>query len=87
WYAQCLRDQSPEQAIALLHIAVHPRRYLEATDTVLRELNELIVEEAAMAIQELHGPKRYIRGMGNSMFLPVSLTTIDDHHKVATHAL
>ncbi|KAG1884425.1 hypothetical protein F4604DRAFT_1574621, partial [Suillus subluteus] len=80
-------DQSPEQAIALLRIAVHPRQYLEATDTILRELNELTIEEAATAIQELHGPKRYIRGMGNSMFLSVSLTTIDDRRKVVTHAL
>ncbi|KAG0695877.1 hypothetical protein DFH29DRAFT_779653, partial [Suillus ampliporus] len=80
-------DQSSEQAIALLRIAVHPKRYLEATYEVLHELNKLMVEEAATAIQELHGPKRYIRGTGSSIFLPVSLTTIDDRRCIATRAL
>ncbi|KAG2116950.1 hypothetical protein DEU56DRAFT_748177, partial [Suillus clintonianus] len=87
WYAQHLRDQSSEQAIALLCITVHPKHYLEATHQVLHELNKLTVEEAATAIHELHGPKRYIRGTGNSMFLPVSLTTIDDCRSIATCAL
>ncbi|KAG1733037.1 uncharacterized protein EDB91DRAFT_1057739, partial [Suillus paluster] len=71
-------DQSPIQAIALLHIAVHPKCHLEATDEVLQQLNALPIKEAATAIQELHGPKQYIRGTGRSLFLPVSLTTVDD---------
>ncbi|KAG1774228.1 hypothetical protein EV702DRAFT_975035, partial [Suillus placidus] len=87
WYAQRLRDQSPIQAIALLCIAVHPKRHLETTDAVLQQLNQLPIEEAAMAIQELHGPKRYICGTGRSLFLPASLTTIDDRRCIATRAL
>ena len=63
WFAQRLRDQPRDRAIALLHTAAHPKRSLEVSDFMLRQLNELTVEDAAAAIQELHGPKRYIRGI------------------------
>ncbi|KAG1843641.1 hypothetical protein C8R48DRAFT_546082, partial [Suillus tomentosus] len=80
-------DQSPTQAIVLLRIAVHPKHHLEATDAVLQQLNQLTIEEAATAVQELHGPKRYIRGTGQSLFLPASLTTINDCRCITTRAL
>jgi len=49
-----------DRAVALLHAATHPKRSLEVTDVVLQQLNTLTLEDAAAAIQELHGPKRYI---------------------------
>ncbi|KAF8545983.1 hypothetical protein OG21DRAFT_1400390, partial [Imleria badia] len=89
WYAQRLRDQSPSQALILLRILVHPRRQPEATEQVLQQLNHLSLMDATQAVQELQGPKRFIRGSrtGNSLTLQAELFTLDDQRTFSLQAL
>jgi len=81
WYAQCLRDQSPLQAMVLLHLLVHTQHQPEATPEVLSQLNQLTVEKASDAIHEMQGPQQFIRGSGNSLTIGMELTTLDDQHQ------
>ncbi|KAF8833423.1 hypothetical protein BDN67DRAFT_869654, partial [Paxillus ammoniavirescens] len=87
WYAQRLRDQKPDRAIALLRTLTHSHHQLEATTDVLTQLNQLSLEDAANAIQELRGPKRFIRGVGNSLLLTAQLSTLDDQREFSLKAL
>lgn len=87
WYAQRLRDQKPLQAMTLLRVLIHPHRYPEASSEVLEELNHLTLEEATDAIQELRGPKCFIRGAGSSLTIPARLTTLDDQRQFSLRAL
>ncbi|KAG2126606.1 hypothetical protein DEU56DRAFT_693711, partial [Suillus clintonianus] len=87
WYAQRFRDQPHEKAMGLLRTLVHPKRRLETTPEVLRELNALSLVEASEAIDELSGPKRYIRGSGNSLTVPATLNTLDDCRSFSVKAL
>ncbi|KIJ10923.1 hypothetical protein PAXINDRAFT_39120, partial [Paxillus involutus ATCC 200175] len=87
WYAQRLRDQPPSRAIALLRTLVHAHRQPEATEEVLLELNQLSLEDAAGAIQELRGPKRFIRGSGSSLTIGIDLVTLDDQRQFSLKAL
>jgi transposase InsO family protein len=66
---------------------VHARRQPEATEEVLLELNQLSLEDAAGAIQELRSPKRFIRGNGNSLTVGVDLTALDDQRQFSLKAL
>lgn len=87
WYADRLCDQPAHRAIALLRVLTHPQRQQEATEDVLQELNRLSSEAAAEAIQELHGPKRFIRGPGSSLTIHTQLTTLDDQRQFPLRAL
>ena len=87
WYAQCLWDQSPTQAIILFHILVHTQHQPEATPEVLSQLNQWTVEEAPDAIRELQGPWHFIRGSGSSLTVRMELTTLDDQHQFSLWGL
>ena len=81
WYAQHLRDQSPVQAVILLHLLVHTQHQPEATPEVLSQLNQLTVEEASDAIREMQGPRRFVQGSGNSFTVGMELTTLNDQRQ------
>lgn len=66
---------------------VHPKRHLEATAEVLKELNALSLEEASEAINELSTPKCYIQGTGNLLTLNAILNTLDDCRGFSVNAL
>ena len=87
WCAQRLRDQPYEQVMDLLRMLAHPKRHLETTPEVLREINALSLKEASEAIDELSGSKRFIRGSGNSWTLPATLATLDDRRSFSVKAL
>jgi hypothetical protein len=65
----------------------HSQRQLEATEDVLVQLNKLTIEDATDAIQELRGPKRFIRGTGKSLSLTAQLSTLDDQRQFSLRAL
>lgn len=55
---------------------------------MLQQLNQLSFEDTAKAIQELRGPKRFIRGIrGSSLTLQAELTTLDDQRQFSLQAL
>ncbi|KAF8126088.1 hypothetical protein EV363DRAFT_1108585, partial [Boletus edulis] len=87
WYTQRLRDQSNNQAIALLRTLAHSQRQAEATQEVLLQLNRLSFEDATKAVQELRGPRRFTRGSGNSLSLSAGLMTLDDQRQFTLCAL
>ena len=77
WLAYWLRETSVENAKGLLRIWTHPKRIQEADEETIQTLNRLTVEDAEEAIQEMKGPKRYIRGSkGQQTMLKFSLEDV-----------
>ena len=77
WIAYRLRETSVENAKGLLRIWTHPKRIQEADEETIQTLNRLTVEDAEEAIQEMKGPKRYIRGSkGQQTMLKFSLEDV-----------
>ncbi|KIL70534.1 hypothetical protein M378DRAFT_43551, partial [Amanita muscaria Koide BX008] len=55
------------------------QRRLEITPNLVRELKELKPDTLRAALQELKEPRRWIRRIGqNSVFLPLTINTLDD---------
>jgi hypothetical protein len=79
WTARRLYQDKPESALAALSLWTHKKRSKEVSHETIKELNALSDENVILALEELKGPKKYIRGTGGQQLnLTAQLGMLDD---------
>lgn len=74
--------------MSVLRCWVHRKRLQEATRETAKKIASLAEEDALAALEELAGPKKFIRGgRGNQMDIPLVVTTLDDQRPFPIKAL
>lgn len=87
WVLRRLQEGT-ERSVSVLRCWVHRKRLQEATHETAKEIASLAEEDALAALEELAGPKKFIRGgRGNQMDIPLIVTTLDDQRPFSIKAL
>ncbi|KAJ7690422.1 hypothetical protein B0H17DRAFT_936083 [Mycena rosella] len=80
WTARQLRTNKPEVGVDMgkQQIWANSRHRQEVSMETVEQLNGLDDEKNVEALNELKGPKRYIRGSGNQMNIDAVVRTLDN---------
>jgi hypothetical protein len=87
WVAQRIHEEPIPTAIGVLSAWTHPKRYKEADEITIEQLNQLTDEEVMLALKEFTQPKQYIQGTGgNKLSIHTIFTSLDKQTIIETNA-
>ncbi|KAI0069432.1 hypothetical protein K474DRAFT_1576167, partial [Panus rudis PR-1116 ss-1] len=87
WVLHRLQEQT-DASIGILCIWTHNSKQTEATHDSMADILKLDESDALWSLNQLRGPKQYIRGTrGNQMDVPLVLTTLNDQRSFSVKAL
>ncbi|KAI0683869.1 hypothetical protein BC835DRAFT_1241303, partial [Cytidiella melzeri] len=87
WIVQRIHNRD-DHALAHLQLWVNSRRWHEATMSTLHELRALAPDDMSIALKELSGPQRFVKGRrGHQLDVPVTLSILETQQTLSLVAL